>query len=227
MTLQECVKFLPLNVVDLIGGHPSIVADLTKHNKRQRDLDWLYRRTGDRMLHKQLLIIHDQNRKHPNSGSISRGLQDFDERLENVREIDFPVPLISIVVDIAIRSPRTYPVSAAILSKLIDFLGKEDRERVVVEKIGRKFSALPNTGHMEIWLQRFSIKRYPDIEYEEPLCRLVRQEPAGIWNNDWIDLSTLENVIDPRKMIDMEELKKVGPVIPNKEVRLFDVPYPW
>ena len=201
--------------------------EVVRSSIKEDKLDWLYRRTGDRMLHKQLLIIHDQNRKHPNSGSISRGLQDFDERLENVREIDFPVPLISIVVDIAIRSPRTYPVSAAILSKLIDFLGKEDRERVVVEKIGRKFSALPNTGHMEIWLQRFSIKRYPDIEYEEPLCRLVRQEPAGIWNNDWIDLSTLENVIDPRKMIDMEELEKVGPVIPNKEVRLFDVPYPW
>ena len=38
VTVQECVKFLPLNVVDLIGKHPSIVADLTKHNKRQRDL---------------------------------------------------------------------------------------------------------------------------------------------------------------------------------------------
>ena len=38
VTLQECVKFLPLIVGDLIGRHPSIVADLTKHNKRQRFL---------------------------------------------------------------------------------------------------------------------------------------------------------------------------------------------
>ena len=190
-------------------------------------LDWLFRKAGDKLLHKQLLIIHDQNTRHPNSGSISRGLQDFDERLENVRKIDFPLPLISIVVDIALRSPRTYPVSAAILSKLIDLLDNEDDKRDVIEKIRRKFSALPNTGHMEIWLQRFSIKFDRNIGYNEPLCNLVRQEPASIWNNDWIDLSTLEKITDPRKIIDKDELERVGPVIPNKEVRLFDVPYPY
>ena len=61
-------------------------SEVVRSSIKEDKLDWLYRRTGDRMLHKQLLIIHDQNRKHPNSGSISRGLQDFDERLENVRE---------------------------------------------------------------------------------------------------------------------------------------------
>ena len=202
-------------------------SDVIRSSIKEDKLDWLFRKTGDRILHKQLLIIHDQNTRHPNSGSISRGLQDFDEWLENVRKIDFPLPLISIVVDIAIRSPRTYPVSAAILSKLIDFLDNEDDKRDVIEKIRRKFSALPNTGHMEIWLQRFSIKFDRNIDYNEPLCNLVRQEPASIWNNDWIDLSTLDNITDPRKIIDKDELERVGPVIPNKEVRLFDVPYPW
>lgn len=194
---------------------------------KEDKLDWLFRRTGDELLHKQLLIIHDQSKKHPNSGSISRGLQDFDERLGNDKKVDFPLPLISIVADIALRSPRTYPVSAAILSKLIDSLDNGDDKKSAVERIRRAFSALPNTGHMEIWLQRFSIKFAPDIQYTEPLCRLVRQESVSIWNNDWIDLPLLKNVIDPRKMIDLEELEKVGPVIPNKEVRLFDVPYPW
>ena len=78
---------------------------------------------------------------------------------------------------------------------------------------------------MEIWLQRFSTKLYPDIEYTEPLCRLVRNESAAIWNSDWIDLPKLNNAIDPKKFIDKEELRKVGAVIPNKEIRLFDVPY--
>ncbi len=202
-------------------------SEVIRSSIKEDKLDWLFRKTGDKILHKQLLIIHDQNTKHPNSGSISRGLQDFDERLENVRKVDFPMPLISIVVDIALRSPRTYPVSAAILSKLIDFLDIENEKRIVVEKIRRKFSALPNTGHMEIWLQRFSIKYDHSIDYEEPLCNLVRQEPASIWNNCWISLSSLDNVIDPQKIIDEEELERVGAVIPNKEVRLFDLPYPW
>ena len=202
-------------------------SEVIRSSIKEDKLDWLFLKTGDRILHKQLLIIHDQNTKHPNSGSVSRALQDFDERLENVRKVDFPMPLISIVVDIALRSPRTYPVSAAILSKLIDILDNEDDKRIVVGKIRKKFSSLPNTGHMEIWLQRFSIKYDHSIDYEEPLCNLVRQEPASIWNNGWISLSTLDNVIDPRKIIDEEELERVGPVIPNKEVRLFDVPYPW
>ena len=202
-------------------------SEVIRSSIKKDKLDWLYGKTGDRVLHKQLLIIHDQNTKHPNSGSISRGLQDFDERLETVSKVDFPMPLISIVADIALRSPRTYPVSAAILSKLTDFLDNEYEKKIVVEKIKKRFSALPNTGHMEIWLQRFSIKFDPEIEYTEPLCRLVRQESTSIWNNDWIGLPTLENVIDPIKMIDEEELENVGPVIPNKEIRLFDVPYPW
>ena len=37
VTLQECVKFLPLIVGDL-SRHPTIVAVLTEHNKRQRNL---------------------------------------------------------------------------------------------------------------------------------------------------------------------------------------------
>jgi hypothetical protein len=47
LTLQECVKFLPLNVVDLIGRHPSIVAILTELNKRQRALVSFLTRVSD------------------------------------------------------------------------------------------------------------------------------------------------------------------------------------
>ncbi len=202
-------------------------SEVIRSSIKEDKLDWLNRKSGDRILHKQLLIIHDQNTKHPNSGSISRGLQDFDESLENVGKVEFPMPLISIAVDIALRSPRTYPVSAAILSKLIDSLNSNDEKRNAVNKIRRKFSALPNTGHMDIWLQRFSFKFDRNIDYDEPLCNLVRQEPASIWNNDWIELPALENEIDPRKIIDNEEVERIGSVIPNKEVRLFDVPYPW
>ena len=106
------------------------------HSSIKEDkLDWLFRRTGDKSLNKHLLIIHDQNMRYPNSGSVSRALQDFDERLENTRRMESPLPLISILVDIALRSPRTYPVSAAILSKLIYFLESEREKKNLVKKI--------------------------------------------------------------------------------------------
>ena len=202
-------------------------SEVIRSSIKKDKLDWLFRKTGEEVLHKKLLIVHDQNNKHPNSGSISRGLQDFDKCIEKRRRVDFPLPMISIVVDIALKSPRTYPISAAILSKLIDCLDNEEEKRCAVERVKRRFLAIPNTGHMDIWLQRFSLKPYPTIEYEEPLCHLVQKEPVKIWNNDWIEMPTLSNAIDPSKIIVEEELEKVGHRIPNKEVQLFDVPYPW
>ena len=202
-------------------------SEVIRSSIKEDKLDWMFRRTGDKTLHKHLLMVHDQHMKHPNSGSVSRALQDVDERLEHKRKVEFPVPLIGIVVDIALRSPRTYPVSASILSKLIHSLKTEREKKNVVEKTRRRFSALPHTGHMEIWLQRFSFSYDRDIDYQEPLCRLVRQEPASIWNNDWVGMPDLDEAIDPQRVIDLEVLEQAGPVIPNKEVRLFDVPYPW
>ena len=103
-------------------------SEVIRSSIKDDKLDWLFRRTGDQTFHKHLLIVHDQHKKHPNSGSVSRALQDFGERLENRKMIEFPIPLIGIVVDIALRSPRTYPLSAAILSKLIHSL-KTERDK--------------------------------------------------------------------------------------------------
>ena len=204
-----------------------VSSEVISSSVKSDKLDWLFRRTGDKLLQKQLLIIHDHCLKHPNSGSVRRALSEFGKQLESAKKTDFPLPLIGIVVDIALRSPSTYPESAAILSKLIELLKNEEQERAIVTKVKDRFSALPHTGHMEMWLQRSSIKFAPDIEYAEPLCRLVSQESPQIWNDDWIDQGSLRDFVDPAKMIDRKKLKEVGRVIPNEEIRLFDVPYPW
>ncbi|MXY93251.1 MAG: RNA-directed DNA polymerase [Caldilineaceae bacterium SB0664_bin_27] len=187
--------------------------------------DWVFRRTGDRLLQKQLLIIHDHCLKHPNSGSVRRALSEFGKRLERETKTDSPLPLISIVVDIAIRSPSAYPEAAAILSKLIELINNEGKERAIAVKVRDRFSALPHTGHMEMWLQRSTIKFAPDIEYCEPLCRLVCQESVPIWNDDWIDLKALKGVVDPAKIIDRKILREVGRVIQSEEIRIFDESY--
>ncbi len=202
-----------------------VSSEVIQTSIRDDKLDWVFRRTGDRLLQKQLLIIHDHGMKHPNSGSVRRALSEFDRRLERETKSDFPLPLISIVVDIAIRSPSAYPEAAAILSKLIEFIDDRGKERAIAVKVRDRFLALPHTGHMEMWLQRSSIKFAPDIEFAEPLCRLVCQESVPIWNDDWIDLKTLKTVVDPAKIIDRKRLEEVGRVIRNEEIRLFDVTY--
>jgi hypothetical protein len=129
--------------------------------------------------------------------------------------------LISIVVDIAFHNPRTYPICAAILSKLISLI-KEDRVKLdVIDKIMRKFSIIPNTGYMKIWLQRATINFRNDLIFEEPLCNIVKGEDEVIWNNDWISYRDLKKLIDGKMIIDRDLISKLKPVILPKEIELF------
>ncbi len=196
-------------------------------------LVWMSRKQKNRMLQKQLLIIHEHNMEYPNSGSVEHAMQELYRRGLNKNRIlgkkkrDSPMPLISIVADIAYRSPRTYPISAAILSKLISFLEDEGVKKEIFGRIINKFSLIPNTGHMEIWLQRIGLKFAYDVNFSESLCRLICQqnEDVQIWNNEWIGPSDLRQAIDAHKIIDREILHDTPPVIFIEEVELFSSTY--
>lgn len=131
------------------------------------------------------------------------------------------MPLIAIVVDIAYRNPRTYAVCAAILSKLMSFLESTDEKVAIAEKIKTRFSKIPNTGHMQIWIQRITLPISKTLAYEEPICKLVAGEAVALWNMEWISNKELKNEIDVMKVIDREVLAASDPVIPVKEVELF------
>lgn len=184
-------------------------------------LGWLFRRHGDKDLQKHLLIIHDHSIGHPNAGSLRPEMYRFYKRFVNRRKYRGTLALISIVVDIAFRNPRTYAISATILSKLLSFLETTSKKKGIIEKIRTKFSQIPNTGHLELWLQRISFPFDPDIEFNEPLCQLVCQQHVQIWNNDWIDSPNLKSALDPTKVIDKKELDCMPAVVRPVEVETF------
>lgn len=208
---------LKLNPTKTTASH-EVVARSLKPDKHA----WLRGRQGDRNLQKYLLIIHAHGMDFPNSGSLNRALTRFHKRLDKRRWIkDDPRVLISIAIDIACTSPRTFPVCAAIIGNLLGFLDV-DKERIdMIRKIHRKLSQLPNTGHMEIWLQRISYPRDPGHEYKERLCRLVKGEVVEIWNNDWIGSKKLKAAVDPSKIIKKAELRDLKPVVEPSEIELF------
>lgn len=111
------------------------------------------------------------------------------------------MPLIAIVVDIAYRNPRTYSICAAILSKLLSFINTEPEKQEIIERIKKKFSQIPNTGHMEIWLQRVTMPFTENIHYDEPICKLVAGENVRLWNIDWITSSDLKTALDVNKVV--------------------------
>ncbi len=184
-------------------------------------LAWIKRRRWDRSLQKHLLIIYDHSMEYPNSGSVAVALADYYRRLKRYETIEHSLPLISVIVDIAYRNPRTYAICSAILSKLLSFLKRKREKKSVIEKIVKRFSQIPNTGHMEIWLQRISLPFPPDMAFEEPLCHLVRGEDASIWNNDWISSQDLKKALDAKLIFDRDIAEKLEPIVPTEEVELF------
>ena len=199
----------------------NLSSEVVRTSIKKDKLSWMFRRQGDKDLQKHLLTIHDHALAHPNSGSVTKALNEYFKRIGRLRKYGKLLPTIGIMVDIAFRNPRTYPISAAILSKLISLIDTDSKRRELVQKIRQKFRQLPNTGHMEIWLQRISLEFNPKIEFDEPICRLVDNENVPIWNNDWISSKSLLRVIDVSKIIDREMIREMKPVVSIEEVELF------
>jgi hypothetical protein len=152
---------------------------------------------------------------------VSKQLQEFYQRINKRKKISENIKvLISIVVDIAFKNPRTYPIVTAIISKFFSFLKNETERKNVIERIKRKFEKLPNTGHLQIWIQRLTIKIDTTIEYEEKLCQKVKNIKVQLWNSDWLS-DSLKSIIDLTEIVDRNKIKKLALIIDANEVALF------
>ena len=204
----------------------SASSDVIASSIKTDKIGWMLRKQWDNNLQKHLLIIHNHSVEYPNSGSVRVAMDEYFRRLDNIENVASVMPLIAIVVDIAYRNPSTYPLSAAVLSKLLDFLDTIDAKIVAIKRIQRKFSQIPNTGYMDLWLQRISYPYAPDIEFDELLCKLVQQHPgADLWNSDWIAEQQLRRAIDSNDFINEEKLNNISPVMSHEEVALFTSVY--
>ena len=99
---------------------------------------------------------------------------------------------------------------------------KTKKERIrLIEKIHTKLSQLPNTGHMEVWLQRISHPCKSGIGFAESLCQLVDGGKLKIWNNDWISSKQMLSALDPKRIVDERKLKLLKPIVKPAGIRLF------
>ncbi len=130
--------------------------------------------------------------------------------------------MISIAVDIGMRNPKAHPLIAAILSKLLAGLGSDELRMEVFGKIRKRFSSVPNTGHLQIWLQRISVTFDQALQFDEPLCQLVAGDDVDLWNNDWIGSTKLKDLIKSEKILNKKALAEMEEVITSNEVQLFD-----
>ena len=198
-------------------GAQLVVSNAMKPDKRA----WLRGRQGDQNLQKHLLVIHAHGQDFPNAGSLTVALTHFHERLNRLKRIRNPLALISVATDIAYNSPRAFPVCSAIISKVLSTLATKAERVDAIRKIHAKLSQLPNTGHMEVWLQRISHSFVPSLGYKETLCRLVKGDSVTVWNNSWIISTTLKTALDPSRVVNKVKLRSLKPIVRPKEIELF------
>ena len=94
-------------------------------------------------------------------------------------------------------------------------------------KIKKKFKKIPNTGHLDIWLQRLAIGFNKPSNFDEPICKIVSSmhqqddQSIQIWESNWLK-ENLRGKINSLSIVDSKKLTDViGHPIENKEVNMF------
>lgn len=165
-------------------------------------------------LQKHLLQIYELNNRFPNSVSVTIALNNFLKRILS-SVITLPNDyrqIISIVLNIVLKSPNSVPVGAAIISNILGLINDFGELRDIISKINKKMDTLPNVGFIEIWMQRLNLLISKKKEYNDPLCNKVNDslcnkenDPLNtIWNSSWLNIDFSEDSI-----IKNDNIKKI------------------
>jgi RNA-directed DNA polymerase len=199
-----------------------IITDSMKRDK----LAWLSSVQRHRNLEKHLLLIHRHATAFPSSATLVRALHEYHRRIVGIKKISSDIiPLISILVDIACHSPKVYSVTMAILSKLLTFIGDTNDKRAILRRVHLKFTRIPNTGHLSLWLQRVFLPIGEIQEFVEPLCQVAAGKDIELWNSSWISSPALLKMLKSNRIIDTKVRDQLSTVISADEVQLFERSY--
>lgn len=224
-TTEHITKLLTEILIEFgmrLNAQKTIVSNNVLANSIKADkLYWILAKRGSKNIQEHLLLIHKLSEEYSNSGSLSKALNKFYNRINRITETTQNIRVLtSILVDIMYKNPRTYPIASAILSKLLSLLFDDNEKNEILDLICRRFEKIPNTGHIQIWLQRLTIKLDRERDCAERLCRKVNDDTILIWNSDWIEQS-LKTLIETTPIVDESIIADIDVVIDGDEVRLF------
>ena len=198
-------------------------SQVIKGSIKEDKVEWLKRKQTASSLQKRLLLIHDHATNYPNAGSLAKALSGFYASLSKVKVLQPSsiMPMVSITADIALHNPRHLPSCAAILSHLLCYLETDAEKSTVIQKVQGKFQRIPNTGFLDIWLQRITLPFEAKRHYSEKICKLVNGDSIDLWDSDWITNRKLRTVINPLSIVDQGEIAALPSAISQEEFDLF------
>lgn len=224
-TADQILKLLTTVLFDIgLKLNPSktkTTSEVIRGSIKADKLFWLAQKQGNKNPEKHLLIIHDLAHKFPNSGSLCTALDNYYKKILAYKRKHMIPALIAIVTDIMYRNPKPYPVLAAILSHFVSLV-EVDKRKLLVEKIRARLSKVPNTGYLDIWIQRFAFQLDNEAQYKEPLCKLAGGQKVTLWNSQWLKPKTdMAAIMRLANIIDLPKLHECSSVIQPHEFSPF------
>lgn len=222
--LKIILKIITEVLIELnfkLNSNKTLITDdiITNSIKKDKEDVLVNNYIVENSIQKSLYNIRKLSILYPNSGSISKLLiKLYEEQIKKEKkEINYLGQIISILVDIMYRNPRTYAQGTMILSYILNPISDDDKEKYI-KHILQKFSNIPNTNYLEIWLQRMLINTNIRENFQETLCQKIykKDDDIKIWNNEWTNLE-----IDENSIIDYTKIANINPIIEEKEVNPF------
>ena len=219
--LTETLETLGLK---LHSGKTMKSSDIITSSVKEDKLFWLRDKINEETLQKQLLNLYSFSLKFPNSGTLNKELEAIFNVIPKKKTLTEIKVLISIVTNLALNNPRTHPYAISIISKLMGKMKDDNQKKEVFLRVANKFKNIPNTGFLEIWLQRAIIK-YDFISYEftEEICQLLEENSKlELWDLDWLNAKKIKKHFIKDNIILKEKLKDMDKEISIEEVSIFN-----
>ena len=175
-------------------------------------------------IQKHLLEIKIMAEKYTNCGQLKKSLTDlYLYRIKQMSKMPDDVEqIVSILVSIMIKNPTTIQHCVVILGRILEFYKNEPKQvSVFISKILKKYSKLPNTDLVEIWLQRFTVLLNADeqFSYQSNLCQFVNgNSDVSFWNSEWLKK---EYRTADKWHIDKSEKENLSFITSEKEIYAF------
>ncbi|MBQ3445329.1 RNA-directed DNA polymerase [Candidatus Saccharibacteria bacterium] len=166
---------------------------------------------------KCLMNIYEMAKLYPNSGSVKRALLDLYENriIKLEHRPDNAYQILGIMANMIVENPRSYENCVAVMSKIMSFNPGISRNSLV-ENVLVKLGERPNAEHLEICLQRLTIKNKPGKKYRNNFSKNIYDSNAKIWNSKWLNFR-----LEDRKVYSRKRVREMDFAVPVEEISAF------
>jgi len=209
-------------------------SDVISASIKPEKLDMVFLSPAPQKLQKEALRIYQVGKKYPNAGLVSKLLGDYYDvitlRKKKIRweEVDIPV-LLSIFCQVAVNSPKTISWNIAIISALLEKVSDYTARKELIELAVKKLKNIPNSGLLEVWLQRLSATIGINPNYDDVLTLAATQsvQNINVWESSWLK-DKVKRMINLADISDLNEIlanNSLPLVVSRDEVELFRIDY--